>query len=100
MRFCKPFVEKPIDGDDHSIMIYYPSSTRGGMKELFRKVGNRSSEFHPEVRKVRHEGSYIYIYIYMKSSCRLMGQMSRFTRLDLTMLMLKQENPLLLMALL
>ncbi|XP_015573658.3 inositol hexakisphosphate and diphosphoinositol-pentakisphosphate kinase VIP2 isoform X3 [Ricinus communis] len=59
-RFWKPFVEKPIDGDNHSIMIYYPSSAGGGMKELFRKVGNRSSEFHPEVRRVRREGSYIY----------------------------------------
>ncbi|XVE68076.1 hypothetical protein DITRI_Ditri09bG0040200 [Diplodiscus trichospermus] len=59
-RFWKPFVEKPVDGDNHSIMIYYPSSAGGGMKELFRKVGNRSSEFHPEVRKVRREGSYIY----------------------------------------
>ncbi|RDX71984.1 Inositol hexakisphosphate and diphosphoinositol-pentakisphosphate kinase VIP2, partial [Mucuna pruriens] len=46
--------------DNHSIMIYYPSSAGGGMKELFRKVGNRSSEFHPEVRRVRLEGSYIY----------------------------------------
>ncbi|KAG5247625.1 hypothetical protein OIU76_029846 [Salix suchowensis] len=59
-RFWKPFVEKPVDGDDHSIMIYYPSSAGGGMKELFRKVGNRSSEFNPEVRRVRREGSYIY----------------------------------------
>ncbi|KAH6804980.1 Phosphoglycerate mutase-like family protein [Perilla frutescens var. frutescens] len=59
-RFWKPFVEKPVDGDDHSIMIYYPSSAGGGMKELFRKVGNRSSEFHPETRRVRREGSYIY----------------------------------------
>uniref|UniRef100_A0A0D9YFR3 Inositol hexakisphosphate and diphosphoinositol-pentakisphosphate kinase n=1 Tax=Oryza glumipatula TaxID=40148 RepID=A0A0D9YFR3_9ORYZ len=59
-RFCKPFVEKPIDGDDHNIMIYYPSSAGGGMKELFRKVGNRSSEFYPDVRKVRRDGSYIY----------------------------------------
>ncbi|CAA3005816.1 inositol hexakisphosphate and diphosphoinositol-pentakisphosphate kinase 2-like isoform X4 [Olea europaea subsp. europaea] len=59
-RFWKPFVEKPIHGDDHSIMIYYPSSAGGGMKELFRKVGNRSSEFRPEVRRVRREGSYIY----------------------------------------
>ncbi|XP_037406879.1 inositol hexakisphosphate and diphosphoinositol-pentakisphosphate kinase VIP1-like isoform X1 [Triticum dicoccoides] len=59
-RFCKPFVEKPIDGDDHNIMIYYPSYAGGGMKELFRKVGNRSSEFYPEVRKVRRDGSYIY----------------------------------------
>ncbi|KAG4128421.1 hypothetical protein ERO13_D09G020000v2 [Gossypium hirsutum] len=59
-RFWKPFVEKPVDGDNHSIMIYYPSSAGGGMKKLFRKVGNRSSEFHPEVRRVRREGSYIY----------------------------------------
>ncbi|KAM7279313.1 hypothetical protein ACFE04_006447 [Oxalis oulophora] len=59
-RFWKPFVEKPIHADDHSIMIYYPSSAGGGMKELFRKVGNRSSEFHPDVRRVRREGSYIY----------------------------------------
>uniref|UniRef100_A0A0E0N389 Inositol hexakisphosphate and diphosphoinositol-pentakisphosphate kinase n=1 Tax=Oryza rufipogon TaxID=4529 RepID=A0A0E0N389_ORYRU len=59
-RFYKPFVEKPIDGDDHNIMIYYPSSAGGGMKELFRKVGNRSSEFYPDIRKVRRDGSYIY----------------------------------------
>ncbi|KAJ8557135.1 hypothetical protein K7X08_002760 [Anisodus acutangulus] len=59
-RFWKPFVEKPVDGDDHRIMIYYPSSAGSGMKELFRKVGNRSSEFHPDVRRVRREGSYIY----------------------------------------
>ncbi|XP_051120901.1 inositol hexakisphosphate and diphosphoinositol-pentakisphosphate kinase VIP2-like isoform X2 [Andrographis paniculata] len=59
-RFWKPFVEKPVHGDDHSIMIYYPSSAGGGMKELFRKVGNRSSEFHPDVRRVRRSGSYIY----------------------------------------
>ncbi|KAE8668634.1 Inositol hexakisphosphate and diphosphoinositol-pentakisphosphate kinase [Hibiscus syriacus] len=59
-RFWKPFVEKPVNGDNHSIMIYYPSSAGGGMKNLFRKVGNRSSEFHPDVRRVRRDGSYIY----------------------------------------
>ncbi|CAI5477356.1 unnamed protein product [Closterium sp. Yama58-4] len=53
------FISLP-PGDDHSVMIYYPSSAGGGMKELFRKVGNRSSEFHPDVRHVRRHGSYIY----------------------------------------
>lgn len=26
----------------------------------FSQIGNRSSEFHPDVRRVRREGSYIY----------------------------------------
>ncbi|CAI7802956.1 unnamed protein product [Closterium sp. NIES-53] len=56
---CPPCV-LALPGDDHSVMIYYPSSAGGGMKELFRKVGNRSSEFHPDVRHVRRHGSYIY----------------------------------------
>ena len=59
-RFWKPFVEKPVDEDDHRIMIYYPSSAGEGMKESFKKVGNRSSEFHPDLRRVRRECSYIY----------------------------------------
>ncbi|KAL0717814.1 hypothetical protein Bca4012_067136 [Brassica carinata] len=51
-RFWKPFVEKPVNGDDHSIMIYYPSSAGGGMKELFRKVYTVGPEYaHAEARK-------------------------------------------------
>lgn len=56
----KPFVEKPIDADDHNIAIYYPSSAGGGCKKLFRKVGDRSSEFYPEINEIRRDGSYIY----------------------------------------
>jgi len=56
----KPFVEKPVDADDHNIRIYYPQSAGGGSKLLFRKVGDRSSEFYPELNEIRREGSYIY----------------------------------------
>jgi inositol hexakisphosphate/diphosphoinositol-pentakisphosphate kinase len=97
----KPFVEKPVSAEDHSIAIYYPTSTYfyqvaavemslcrcysldssrvaplsdltllwlnsrtagagGGCKKLFRKVGNRSSEFYPDINEVRQDGSYIY----------------------------------------
>lgn len=59
-RVNKPFVEKPVSGEDHNIYIYYPRSAGGGSKRLFRKIGNRSSEFYPEINSVRRDGSYIY----------------------------------------
>ena len=49
-----------MDADDHNIAIYYPSSAGGGCKKLFRKVGDRSSEFYPEINEIRRDGSYIY----------------------------------------
>ena len=57
--FNKPFVEKPVDAEDHNIIIYYPASAGGGSQRLFRKIGSRSSVYSPE-SNVRRVGSFIY----------------------------------------
>uniref|UniRef100_UPI0035901EFF inositol hexakisphosphate and diphosphoinositol-pentakisphosphate kinase 2-like isoform X4 n=1 Tax=Myxine glutinosa TaxID=7769 RepID=UPI0035901EFF len=57
--FLKPFVEKPVNAEDHNVFIYYPTSAGGGSQRLFRKVGSRSSVYSPE-SSVRKTGSYIY----------------------------------------
>ena len=55
----KPFVEKPVNAEDHNVYIYYPSSAGGGCQILFRKIGSRSSVYSSESR-IRRTGSYIY----------------------------------------
>ena len=43
-----------------SLDILCYDSAGGGCKKLFRKVGDRSSEFYPEINDIRRDGSYIY----------------------------------------
>eukprot|EP00106_Octopus_bimaculoides_P011148 XP_014778590.1 PREDICTED: inositol hexakisphosphate and diphosphoinositol-pentakisphosphate kinase 2-like [Octopus bimaculoides] len=79
--FQKPFVEKPVDAEDHNVYIYFPVAAGGGSQRLFRKrwlsasnldddikytrpvsryhIGARSSVYSP-INKVRKTGSYIY----------------------------------------
>jgi len=59
-KISKPFVEKPVDAEDHNICIYYPSSAGGGVKALFRKVGDRSSAFDADSSRVRRDKTYMY----------------------------------------
>jgi len=60
IQMQKPFVEKPVDAEDHNIYIYYPVRLGGGSKRLFRKVGDRASEFYKHETMVRRDRSYIY----------------------------------------
>ena len=66
----KPWVEKPVDSENHDIWVYYPQAgldspgladhgLRGGRK-LFRKQGDKSSVYDAELFTVRDDDSYSY----------------------------------------
>ena len=59
-KLFKPFVEKPLNGDDHDIYIYYPPNLGGGHKRLFRKTKEYSSLYFPTINEIRRDKKYIY----------------------------------------
>ena len=56
----KPFAEKPVDSEDHHLIIYFHSSQGGGARKLFRKIGNKSSEYVADLYEIRTDRAYIY----------------------------------------
>lgn len=66
-KIRKPFVEKPADAENHEIYIYYASE--GGARRLHRKVGDKSSQYLPNVKEVRKGTAYVYEEFHLPAMC-------------------------------
>lgn len=66
-RMEKPFVEKPVNADDHDVYVYYVG---GGVRRLFRKRCGRSSELRArDSGAVRSSGSFLYQEYHAPARC-------------------------------
>ncbi|KAG1248345.1 hypothetical protein G6F68_013829 [Rhizopus microsporus] len=68
-RLEKTFIEKPVDGEDHNINIYYSEKRGGGGRRLFRKIGNKSSEFDLQLTTPQSDGSWVYEKLMETENC-------------------------------
>lgn len=60
MLWFGPLYTFPLTTSLYLSLVIFDGSAGGGCKKLFRKVGDRSSEFYPEINDIRRDGSYIY----------------------------------------
>eukprot|EP00033_Pygsuia_biforma_P001591 GCRY01001790.1.p1 GENE.GCRY01001790.1~~GCRY01001790.1.p1 ORF type:complete len:441 (+),score=48.71 GCRY01001790.1:177-1325(+) len=56
----RPFVEKPVNAEDHAVRIYYPKRMGGGVRECFRKTKSLSSSYLPEINSIRKNMECLY----------------------------------------
>lgn len=66
MTMCKPFVEKPLNADDHNVYVYYPGHV---VRQLFRKTATASSILVESMCCLRARGSYIYQKFHQPYRC-------------------------------
>lgn len=81
------------------LLLFVGTGAGGGCKKLFRKIGNRSSEFYPDVNEVRRDGSYIYEE-FVETQGTDVKMYTYVDGLNCTGLMLKSKGPVAIFAVL